>query len=136
LPNAFHKPRNQVIISDRRKALLDEVAQANPGMHGIELDIQDPVHIKAVAQRLIAEFPTLNVVFNNAGIMPFDDASGDIDDESVIATVNTNFLGPIRIVMVRHGYAIDAVRPSVHLWPYISPLRNMLLKAQLVSRDS
>lgn len=97
IAEAFHKLGNQVIISGRRKALLDEVTLANPGMRGIELDIQNPVQIKAVAQRLIAEFPTLNVVFNNAGIMPFDDAAGDVDEESVLATVNTNFLGPVRL---------------------------------------
>jgi uncharacterized oxidoreductase len=97
IAEAFHKLGNQVIISGRRKALLDEVTRANAGMRGIELDIQDPVQIKAVAQQLIAEFPDLNVVFNNAGIMPFDDAAGDIDEESVLATVNTNFLGPIRM---------------------------------------
>lgn len=97
IAEAFHNLGNQVIISGRRKMLLVEVTQANPGMHGIELDIQDPVQIMAAAQRLIAEFPTLNVVFNNAGIMPFDDAAGDIDEESVLATVNTNFLGPIRM---------------------------------------
>lgn len=97
IAEAFHKLGNQVIISGRRKALLDEVTRANPGMRGIELDIQDPVQIKAVAQRLIAEFPTLNVVFNNAGIMPFDDAAGDIDEESVLATINTNLLGPVRL---------------------------------------
>ncbi len=97
IAEAFQKLGNQVIISGRRKALLDEVTRANAGMRGIELDIQDPVQIKAVAQQLIAECPDLNVVFNNAGIMPFDDAAGDVDEESVLATVNTNFLGPVRL---------------------------------------
>jgi uncharacterized oxidoreductase len=97
IAEAFHKLGNQVIISGRRKSLLDEVTQANPGMHSIELDIQDPIQIKAVAQHLITEFPDLNVVFNNAGIMPFDDAAGNIDEEKMLATVNTNFLGPIRM---------------------------------------
>lgn len=93
----FHKRGNQVIISGRRKALLDEVTKANPGMRSIELDIQDPKQIKAVAAQLIADFPKLNVVFNNAGIMPFDDAAGDVDEASVLATVATNFLGPVRM---------------------------------------
>lgn len=93
----FHKRGNQVIISGRRKALLGEVTQANPGMRSIELDIQDPAQIKAVAAQLIAEFPALNVVFNNAGIMPFDNAAGEVDEASVLATVTTNFLGPVRM---------------------------------------
>lgn len=93
----FHKLGNQVIISGRRKALLDEVTKANPGMVGIELDIQNPDSIKSVAGKLIEDFPQLNVVFNNAGIMPFDNAAGEQDEESILATVATNFLGPVRL---------------------------------------
>lgn len=51
IAEAFHRLGNQVIISGRRKALLDEVTRANPGMQGIELDVQDPTQIKAVALR-------------------------------------------------------------------------------------
>lgn len=97
IAEAFHKLGNQVIISGRRKALLDEVTRANPGMRSIELDIQDPAQIKAAAEQLVREFPKLNVLFNNAGIMPFDNAAGDIDEASVLATINTNLLGPIRM---------------------------------------
>lgn len=93
----FHKLGNQVIISGRRKALLEEVTKANPGMRGLELDIQNPAHIKAIAEQLVAEFPNLNVLFNNAGIMPFDDAAGELDEETALATINTNLLGPVRM---------------------------------------
>lgn len=97
IAEAFHRLGNQVIISGRRKALLDEVTRANLGMQGIELDVQDPSQIKAVAAKLVADYPKLNVLFNNAGIMPFDDAAGDVDEASILATVNTNLLGPVRM---------------------------------------
>jgi len=97
IAEAFHRLGNQVIISGRRKALLDEVTKANPGMKSVELDIQDPQQIKAVAAQLVKDFPALNVLFNNAGIMPFDDAAGAIDDEVAVATVTTNLLGPVRM---------------------------------------
>jgi uncharacterized oxidoreductase len=94
---AFHRLGNQVIVAGRRQALLDEVTQANPGMRSIALDIADPAAIKAAAATLVAEFPTLNVLFNNAGIMPFDDASALIDDAAAQAILTTNLLGPIRM---------------------------------------
>lgn len=97
LAEAFHKLGNRVIIGGRRKALLDEVTRANPGMRAVELDIADPASIERAAALLRAEYPSLNVLINNAGIMPFDDPSTRSDDATAVATVETNLLGPIRM---------------------------------------
>jgi uncharacterized oxidoreductase len=97
LAEAFHKLGNKVIIAGRRKALLDEVIAANPGMEGLELDINDPASIDRVSRTLISQYPTLNVLINNAGIMPFDDAAGHIDEAMMIGTITTNLMGPIRL---------------------------------------
>jgi uncharacterized oxidoreductase len=97
LAEAFHKLGNKVIIAGRRKALLDEVTAANPGIESIELDINDPASINDVAQTLITTYPSLNVLINNAGIMPFDDAAGHIDDATMLGTLTTNLMGPIRL---------------------------------------
>ncbi|ANL31884.1 short-chain dehydrogenase/reductase SDR family protein (plasmid) [Rhizobium phaseoli] len=97
LAESFHRLGNKVIIAGRRKALLDEVTAANPGMEGVELDIADPADIERVAARLIRNYPALNVLVNNAGIMPFDDAGGKIDDAQSRRIIDTNLLGPIRL---------------------------------------
>lgn len=97
LAESFHRLGNKVIIAGRRKALLDEVTAANPGMEGIELDIADPADIDRVATLLIRDYPTLNVLVNNAGIMPFDDAGAKIDDVQSRRIIDTNLLGPIRL---------------------------------------
>lgn len=97
LAEAFHKLGNKIIIAGRRKALLDEVIAANPGMEGLELDINDPESIDKVAKTLISRYPSLNVLINNAGIMPFDDAAGHIDEATMIGTITTNLMGPIRL---------------------------------------
>lgn len=77
---AFHDLGNKVIIAGRRQALLDEIAAAHPGIEGIQLDISDAQDIDRVAKTLIAKYPSLNVLINNAGIMPFDDPSSQVDD--------------------------------------------------------
>ncbi len=97
LAEALHKLGNKVIISGRRKGYLDATTQANPGMRSVELDIQDPASIAAVAKKLIAEYPALNVLINNAGVMLIDDAAGKVDDQRLTSTVATNLLGPIRL---------------------------------------
>jgi len=97
LAESLHKLGNKVIISGRRKEHLDATTKANPGMDSVELDISDPANIAAVTKKLIANYPALNVLINNAGIMQIDDAAGKIDDQLLTSTVTTNLLGPIRL---------------------------------------
>ncbi len=97
LAEALHKLGNQVIISGRRKTHLDATTEANPGMQSVELNIEDPASIAAVAAKLIADFPALNVLINNAGIMQIDDASAPVSDAVLVSTVTTNLLGPVRM---------------------------------------
>src|SRR6202162_4330908 len=97
LEEALHKLGNQIIISGRRQKQLDEVPRANLGMASLQLDIEDPGSIAAVSKQLVAQFPSLNVLINNAGIMQIDDAASGIDDGLLVSTVTTNLLGPIRL---------------------------------------
>jgi uncharacterized oxidoreductase len=70
---------------------------ANPGIEAIALDIADPDNINNVARKLNQEYPDLNVLINNAGIMEPDQAAGVIDDKVLLSTVTTNLLGPLRL---------------------------------------
>jgi uncharacterized oxidoreductase len=98
LAEAFLEAGNQVVIAGRRRAALEEVTAANPGMKAIELDIEDPKSIRAVAARMASEFPTLNVVINNAGIMrPENLTAPPPEPVDAEAMVTTNLLGPIRL---------------------------------------
>jgi uncharacterized oxidoreductase len=97
LAGTLHKRGNQVIISGRRKDRLAETTRANPGMQSVELNVEDPANVAAVANKLIAEYPGLNVLINNAGIMQIDDAAGVIDEAVLLSTITTNLLGPIRM---------------------------------------
>ncbi len=96
LAQAFHALGNQVVIAGRRKELLDETVAANPGMKAVVLDIQSAEAISRFAAQLKLDFPALNVVIHNAGIMRAEDLrDGALDDAE--ATVATNLLGPIRL---------------------------------------
>jgi uncharacterized oxidoreductase len=97
LAEAFHKLGNQVIISGRRKKLLDEVTAANPGMKSLALDIEDPAGVKAFAAKIIADFPKLSAVVHNAGIARMEKLLEQKDVSDAEAMVATNVLGPIRL---------------------------------------
>lgn len=96
LAEAFHQAGNKVIVTGRDKRKLESVTAANPGIAALALDVADPQSIAAFAQTITAEYPALNVVINNAGIMQVEDAhsAGVAIAE---ATIATNLLGPIRL---------------------------------------
>ncbi len=98
LAEAFHKLGNQVIISGRRQSALDEVTAANAGMASLPLDITDAASIQAFTERAISEFPSLNVLINNAGIMRIEDVKLSPTSLAIAEeTVTTNLLGTIRV---------------------------------------
>jgi uncharacterized oxidoreductase len=96
LAEAFLARGNEVIVTGRDKARLDAVVAANPGLHAMALDVDDAEAITAFAARVTADFPALNVVINNAGIMRAEDVT-DETTHTAEAIIAANFLGPIRM---------------------------------------
>jgi uncharacterized oxidoreductase len=97
LAEAFHKLGNKVIIAGRRQQVLDETVAANPGMASAPLNIEDAASIRAFAQKLTADFPALNVVIHNAGIMRPENLLQSTNTADSEAIITTNLLGPIRL---------------------------------------
>ena len=67
LAQRWHDAGNTVIVAGRRLAALEAACAGRPNMHAMVLDIEDPAAIAAFAKRVVAAFPALNVVINNAG---------------------------------------------------------------------
>jgi uncharacterized oxidoreductase len=98
LAESFHKLGNQIIISGRRSDVLDDTTKANPGIAALALDINDPEAIRTLTARVTTEYPKLNILINNAGIMRAEnlrDLPASLEDSEAIIT--TNLLGPIRL---------------------------------------
>src|ERR1035437_3165765 len=74
-------------------------------------DVQAPAAIRTFASQAAAEFPSLNVLINNAGIMRIENLQAqqpDLADAEAIVT--TNLLGPIRLTA--------ALLPLLRTQPY------------------
>ena len=90
---------NEVIVTGRRQAVLDQVKAKHPKLHTIQSDVADPAQIAALAARVKSDFPKLDVLMNNAGIMfhknlkvPATDLAG------LMAEMNVNIGGVISTI--------------------------------------
>jgi uncharacterized oxidoreductase len=99
LAEAFHRLGNQVLISGRREDRLRSICAANPGMRHFVLDVTDLGSVRDTARKILEEFPGLNCVFNNSGVQRRHDfaAGKSIDDAAILAEIQTNLLGLIRV---------------------------------------
>ena len=111
LAEAFHRLGNQVIIAGRGRTALDETTAANPGMKSVTLDVSGPKSIQSFADQVTKDYPSLNVLINNAGIMGPENLLETSNDLSTAEkTITTNLLGPIRLTA--------ALLPSLRKQPH------------------
>jgi len=85
---AMHRADNRVVIAGRRPAALRAVTDAHPGMRSLRLDVSDTGSLHGFARQIERDFPDLNVVINDAGIMAVEDLSTP-DPATVAAVVST-----------------------------------------------
>src|SRR3954462_7950046 len=89
---------NEVIVTGRRQAVLDAVKAQHPKPHTIQSDIADPEQIAALAARVKAEFPKLDVLMNNAGVGASTNLRAPADDlAGMTSEVDINLGGVIRM---------------------------------------
>lgn len=110
LAQAFHSLGNAVVIAGRRKAVLEEMTNANPGVEWMTLDIEDAAGIQTFAKQAAEKYPKLNVLINNAGIMKLEDLRTAAGTAVAEQTIAINLLGPIRLTA--------ALLPLLRLQPH------------------
>jgi len=87
---------NEVIVTGRRQAVLDQVKAKHPKLHTIQSDVADPAQIAALAARVKSDFPKLDVLMNNAGIMLHKNLKAPAADlAGLMAEMNVNVGGVI-----------------------------------------
>jgi len=98
LAEAFHKVGNQVIIAGRRQEVLDAVTAGNAGMRAVVFDAQNLDEIPKFAAGLAKQYPSLNALINNAGIMKTENLRDGAENFATAESiVTTNLLAPMRL---------------------------------------
>jgi len=90
---------NTVIITGRDQAKLAAARKKLPEVHAFESDVSDAKAIAFLFDKVTKDFPALNILINNAGIMRrinLHDRGGDLDD--ITREIETNLNGPVRMV--------------------------------------
>jgi uncharacterized oxidoreductase len=91
---------NTVIVTGRSQSNLDAARTKIPGIHTIQSDVSAPAAIASLYKQVVAEFPGLNVLINNAGIMrKINLHTFGPDLQDVTREVEIDLNGAIRMVI-------------------------------------
>src|SRR3954465_1256478 len=71
---------NEVIVTGRRQAVLDQVKPKYRNLHAGQSGVGDPSEVAALATRVKADFPNLDVLMNNAGILLYKNLKSSAAD--------------------------------------------------------
>ncbi len=89
---------NTVLVTGRDPRKLDAVRQALPDLHPFRSDASDAAAIAALHRDILARFPALDTLINNAGIMRNLNLHQDRDLTDVTREIDINLSGPIRLI--------------------------------------
>jgi uncharacterized oxidoreductase len=89
---------NTVIVTGRDQEKLDATKRALPGIHTLQSDVSDSRAIAALSASVLAQFPALDVLINNAGVMRNLDLNQVRDLNDVTREIEINLNGPVRMV--------------------------------------
>lgn len=88
-----------IIITGRDAVKLEQVKKQFPHVHIFQSDVSNPKDIEQLFLQVTKQFPQLNIIINNAGIM----RNMDLQDtrmglEDITREIETNLSGTIRMV--------------------------------------
>ena len=89
---------NVVIVTGRDQERLDEVKRALPGIHTFRSDVGDPGAIEALYRDVLGQFPALDTLVNNAGIMRNLRLDQSRDLRDVTREIAINLSGPVQMI--------------------------------------
>ena len=98
LATQLSKRKNTILVTGRDPHKLRELQQALPNVHTYQSDVSDPAAIVSLYQRVTNDFPDLNVLINNAGVMRMLSLNGQHGFQDIGREIEINLLGPVRMV--------------------------------------
>lgn len=97
LARAFADRGNEVLVVARSKERLDALRAQHPGLRTFAADLSVADELEALRDHVVAEFPSVNVLVNNAAIQLNGDFLDELDARDIEAELMTDVLAPVRL---------------------------------------
>ncbi|MBV9217478.1 MAG: SDR family NAD(P)-dependent oxidoreductase [Acidobacteria bacterium] len=97
LAQRFAARENTVIICGRRGDKLEEAKQSISGLHTVVCDVASPGEREDLVNRVMSDFPEINVLVNNAGIQRRIDLTSNEDWDRTGSEIAVNLEAPIHL---------------------------------------
>jgi uncharacterized oxidoreductase len=123
----FLKAGNRVLICGRRKDKLAEAEKAHPGLRTFVCDVSKQADREALFAYAVREFPDLNVLFNNAGVLRYLQVGESRAWDQTAEEIATNLTAPIHLSMLFAEHL--AQRPDAAILNTTSGLAHVPLAA-------
>jgi|SRR6218665_1284 len=115
-----------VIVTGRKLEALYETKKQFPGVHIFQSDLSSPKDIEQLYKEVTLQFPGLNIIINNAGLMRLIDLQDtSLDLENINREIATNLSGTIQMVQqflphlqTKKSAGIVNVSSGIALMPY------------------
>ena len=89
---------NVILVTGREQDRLDRAKRALPELHTFKSDVSDPTAIRTLYGDVLARFPKLDVLVNNAGIMRNLNINQERALDDVTREIDVNLSGPVRMI--------------------------------------
>jgi uncharacterized oxidoreductase len=88
-----------ILVTGRNISRLEQVRRQYPQVHIFQSDVSDPQAIRQLCKTVTAQFPELNIIINNAGIMRnLNLLDTGTEQQEIAAEIDIDLSGPIRMV--------------------------------------
>lgn len=95
LAREFRQRGNQVIVSNRSDERLETAKAA--GFPAYKVDMANPGSIQEMTKSVLADYPDLNGVIQNAGIMEPENIKNNLSGDVQQRTIDINLSGPMHL---------------------------------------
>ena len=100
----FLEAGSSVLICGRREERLQAIKEKHPQIHTKVCDVAKAEEREALVRWAVENFPTVNVLINNAGVQLMADLTKPVAMQRIYAEIDTNLVAPIHLssLFVQH----------------------------------